>query len=117
MLVAGLLVGLARLRCGGGGPDDRDCATSPSAPVVTVVLLLYLNLTDWFTDPSIGIVLIALSSVGWAFVVTSLSTGLRNRKALYSALTRRGARRRRCGCRCSTSGSTPRTPASWAGRS
>jgi peptide/nickel transport system permease protein len=57
------------------------------AAVVTAGLLVYLNVTDWFTTPSIGIVLITLSSIGWAFVVTLLSTGLRNRKALYSALS------------------------------
>jgi peptide/nickel transport system permease protein len=55
--------------------------------VGVVVLCLYANLTNFFTDPQIGIVLIALISVGWAFAVTELSTGLRNRKALYSSLS------------------------------
>ncbi len=54
---------------------------------VTAALMTYLRVTDWFKDPSIGIVLIAVSSVGWALVVTELSTGLRNRRALYSALS------------------------------
>ena len=85
------------------------------AAAVVVALLVYTNVTDWFTDPSIGIVLIAVSSVGWAFVITMLSTGLRNRRALYSALT--VAASARCsGCRCSTSGTTRETPASSAGR-
>jgi len=54
---------------------------------VTVGLLVYVNLTDWLTDPSIGIVMIAVSSVGSALLMTALSTGLRNRRALLSALT------------------------------
>ena len=53
----------------------------------TAALLIYLDFTEWFADPAIGIVLIAVSSVAWAFIVTTLSTGLRNRKALYSALS------------------------------
>ena len=81
-----------------------------------MLLLVYINLTDWFNDPSIGIVLIAVSSVGWAFLITILSTGLRNRKALYSALTVAAVGRRAVACRCSTSGTTHATPASSAGR-
>jgi len=57
------------------------------AAVVVALLLIYAEVTQWFADPSIGIALIALTSVGWAFVVTILSTGLRNRRALYSALS------------------------------
>ncbi len=52
-----------------------------------VVLCLYANLTNFFKDPQVGIVLIILISVGWAVVITELSTGLRNKKALYSALS------------------------------
>ncbi|MET0998214.1 MAG: ABC transporter permease [Marmoricola sp.] len=55
--------------------------------VATAALLIYMNVTDFFNEPSIGIVLLTVSSVGWAFLVTLLSTGLRNRKALYSALS------------------------------
>lgn len=57
------------------------------AAAVTLVALVYLRVTDWFSSPSVGIVLIIISGVAWAFVVTILSTGLRNRRALYSALT------------------------------
>ena len=86
MLVTGLLVGLL-ISAAAGGTRMARLRNFGIGAVITVALLFYLNVTDWFTDPSIGIVLIALSSVGWAFVVTALSTGLRNRKALYSALT------------------------------
>jgi peptide/nickel transport system permease protein len=69
------------------GPAVTRLRNFALAAGAVVVLLVYFNLTDWFKDPSIGIVLIALSAVGWAFLVTLLSTGLRNRKALYSALS------------------------------
>jgi peptide/nickel transport system permease protein len=86
MVLSGVLVGLLISAAVGGSGRSRLRNFAIGA-VVTVVLMLYINLTDWFTDPSIGIVLLALSSVGWAFVVTSLSTGLRNRKALYASLS------------------------------
>ncbi len=70
-----------------GGSRPRRAKIFAAAAGVTLVLLAYLNLTNWYANPSIGIVIIALSSVGWAYVMTILSTGLRNRKALYSALT------------------------------
>ncbi len=70
-----------------GGPGIRRLQNFAIAGGLVVLLLVYFNLTDWFEDPSIGIALIALSSVAWAFVITLLSTGLRNRKALYSALS------------------------------
>jgi peptide/nickel transport system permease protein len=59
--------------------------------VVTVVLGIYVNAVDWFVTPSDGsiidLLLIAVSSVGWAFAITMLSTGFRNRRALSAALT------------------------------
>ena len=58
---------------------------------VTALLCLYINATDWFVTPSEGgildLLLITVSSVGWAFAITILSTGLRNRRALGAALT------------------------------
>ena len=80
--LAGLVVSAAV-----AGPRAARWRNFAMTAVVTAVLLVYLNLTNWFNEPSIGIVLITLSSVGWAFLVTVLSTGLRNRKALYSALS------------------------------
>jgi glutathione transport system permease protein len=59
--------------------------------LVTALLCIYINATDWFVTPSGGgvvdMLLITISSVGWAFVITILSTGLRNRRALGAALT------------------------------
>ncbi|HET7349621.1 MAG TPA: ABC transporter permease [Marmoricola sp.] len=85
VVVAGF-VGLVVSSAAGGKGKDR-LRNFGIAAGATAVLMLYLRVTDWFTEPNIGIVLIALTSVGWAFVVTALSTGLRNRKALYSALS------------------------------
>ncbi len=86
VIVSGLVVG-AIISAAAAGSWRSRLRNFAVAALVTALLLVYFNLTNWFTNPSIGIVLIALSSVGWAFLVTTLSTGLRNRKALYSALS------------------------------
>ena len=57
-----------------------------SSPASWSLLAIYINATDWFVTPSDGsvvnLLLITVSSVGWAFAITMLSTGLRNRRAL-----------------------------------
>ena len=77
LVIAGAMPGAWRTRL-------RNAAIGA---VATALLLEYLNVTNFFHDPQLGIVLITLLSLGWAFVITSLSTGLRNRRALYSALS------------------------------
>ena len=49
--------------------------------------LWFLSSTKWFANPSIGPIGIALLSVGVAFGVTQLSTGITNKAALRSSLT------------------------------
>jgi peptide/nickel transport system permease protein len=86
MVVAAAVVGLT-VSSAVGGTWPLRLRTFGIAGGLTAALLIYFNLSDWFKDPSLGIVLVALISAGWAVAVTSLSTGLRNRKALYSALS------------------------------
>lgn len=56
------------------------------AAAATAALLIYMQLTDWFTTPHLGIVGVAITSVGAAFIVTIISTGLKKRRALYASL-------------------------------
>jgi peptide/nickel transport system permease protein len=86
IVVSGLFVGLVVSAASGGALRTRLRNFGIGAGA-TWLLMVYLDVTRWFKDPSIGIVLIALSSVTWALIITVLSTGLRNRKALYSALS------------------------------
>ncbi len=86
IVVASLLAGVV-ISAAAAGTTRVRLRNFAAAAGATAALMAYLNLTEWFKEPSIGIVLILVSSVGWAFVMTALSTGLRNRKALYSALT------------------------------
>ena len=81
-LLAGLVVSSAI-----AGSIRKRARNFAIAAVVTVALLAYLEVTNFFDDPSIGLPLILILSLGWALVITTLSTGLRNRRALYAALS------------------------------
>lgn len=69
-----------------GGNARRRIITYVSATIVTFVVEVYILLTGWFDNPHIGIVGIIVISAASAIVVTFLSTGLSNKRALYSAL-------------------------------
>lgn len=56
------------------------------AALATAGVLVYMDLSDWFSHPHIGIVGIVLTAVGIAFGVTTISTGLKKRRALYASL-------------------------------
>jgi peptide/nickel transport system permease protein len=85
-LVAGV-VWLAIL----GGSWRKRLLTFVIAAVSTAGVLAYLSATQWFATPSLGPVVVLVLGVGVAFLVTVLSTGLANRKSLYTALTAVGA--------------------------
>ncbi|MGN8246843.1 ABC transporter permease subunit [Cellulomonas soli] len=54
--------------------------------LVTGVVLYALSATRWFTTPSLGVVVIALTGVAIAYGATALLAGLQNRRALYASL-------------------------------
>jgi peptide/nickel transport system permease protein len=49
-------------------------------------LLSFLSATGWFANPSLGPIVLGILSVGVAFGVTQLSTGITNKAALKSSL-------------------------------
>ncbi len=73
-----------------GGSRDRALRVFGIAAAATFAALVYIDVTEWLTDPGLGIVFIALSGVGIAYVATLLSTGLRNTRARNAALTTAG---------------------------
>jgi peptide/nickel transport system permease protein len=86
IVVAALLCGLVVSAAAAGSRAHR-LRNFAIAGGFTAVVLIYMDLTEWFSDPGIGIVVLTASSIGWALVITGLSTGLRNKRALYSSLT------------------------------
>jgi peptide/nickel transport system permease protein len=70
-----------------GGNWKKRLITFAIAALATGAVLTFFSATKWFDNPSLGIGVVAVLGVGAAFLVTTLSTGLSNRKALYSSLT------------------------------
>lgn len=86
MIVLSVLSGLVWAGMAGGSAARR-LKVLGAALVATLAVLLYIDVTRWLADPGIGVVGIALSGLGLAFLATHLSTGLRNRRARNAALT------------------------------
>lgn len=70
-----------------GGAARRRAIVFAVAAVATAAMLFFISASGWLLDPSLGIVVITVLGVAIAFGVTAVAAGLRNRKALYSALT------------------------------
>ncbi|WP_028047404.1 ABC transporter permease [Cellulomonas sp. URHE0023] len=81
-ILAGLLWSLAI-----GGERRQRALTFVVAFAATFSTFAFLQLTDWWTHPSINPPLLALLGTATAFAVTTLSTGLKNRRALAASLT------------------------------
>ncbi|MDT0165265.1 ABC transporter permease [Actinotalea sp. AC32] len=69
------------------GPVRRRLLVFGVGAVATAALLAFVSATGWLLNPQLGPVVIALLGVGTAFALTAIFAGLRNRKALYTALT------------------------------
>jgi peptide/nickel transport system permease protein len=70
-----------------GGSWKRRGIVAAIAFVVTGGVLVYMSATDWFLKPGLGIVTIAITGIAIAFGITAISSGLKNRRALYASLT------------------------------
>ncbi|MGO4492365.1 ABC transporter permease [Arthrobacter sp. 2YAF22_2] len=84
-LAIGVGLGIVAAVASGGAPKRRLTAGGVVFAFVSAVLI-YFSATEWFKTPGLGPVVIAIAGVGIAFAVTLLSAGLKNRKALQSAL-------------------------------
>ena len=80
--VMGIVIGAAL-----GGEWKRRLMFGGIAGVLTAGILGIMSATGWFTDPGLGPVVILALGLGVAFVIVFLTTGLNNKKALYTALT------------------------------
>ena len=57
------------------------------ATAVTFAVVYFILATGWLNSPSLGMIGIGLTGLAAAVVLTYLSTGLENRKALWTSLT------------------------------
>lgn len=68
------------------GRLSRKAITFAIAVVATGVLGVYINLSGWFLQPTIGIVGIVLTAAAAAYGVPAVLTGLRNRRAVRTSI-------------------------------
>jgi peptide/nickel transport system permease protein len=70
-----------------GGNARRRWMIFGIAAVATFAVLFYISATHWLDNPSLGLPVIIVLSLGLGVLVTVLTTGLENRKSLYTAIT------------------------------
>ncbi|GAB2607156.1 ABC transporter permease [Pseudactinotalea suaedae] len=70
-----------------GGTLRRRLIHGALAALAVALVLGYMQITDWWLQPRLDWVLLTVTSLGIALTVTTLSTGLRNRRSLYTALS------------------------------
>ena len=73
-----------------GGERRRFWTVFGGAFATNFVILWAIDLTDWYLDPGLGPILVAFLSVGIAFGVTAISSGLSDLKAKKAALVMAG---------------------------
>src|SRR4051794_31524534 len=83
MAVIGGLVGYSLI----GGDEPRRLLFGGVGALVVGGIFYYMSVTQWLLDPGLGPVVIAVLGVAIALGVTELTAGVRNRKALNTALT------------------------------
>ncbi len=81
-LLAGVLWMLAI-----GGAVARRLQVFGIATAATFLMFLYLQISDWWSTPEIGPILLLIAGGGTAFAIAAIFAGLHNRRALWSALT------------------------------
>ncbi len=69
-----------------GGDVRRRLVSGVSTGVFILAALLYFDQVDWWRQPALGLPLIIVIGLAGAVLLTALTTGLTNRKVLYSAL-------------------------------
>jgi peptide/nickel transport system permease protein len=70
-----------------GGTAKRRWLIFGIATVVTFGVLFYISATHWLDNPGLGIGVVLVLSVGLGVLVVVLTTGIENRRSLYTALT------------------------------
>lgn len=69
-----------------GGTLRRVLIAAVVGFAAAIGALSYANVTNFFLEPRIGVPLLAVIGIGAAFVTTIITSGLRYRRVLYSAL-------------------------------
>lgn len=86
IVVVSILVGIIAYSLF-GGELKRRLMTGGIAGVFAFVALYYVTVDQWLLNPSLGIVVIALVSIALGLGCTVLTSGLANKRSLYTSMT------------------------------
>lgn len=86
IVIVGLVAGFA-FQAVLGGTRKRRLVTAAVVFAFVTLMLFVFNALDWWRNPMFGIGGVLLVSAAAGVLVTALVAGLRNRRALYAALT------------------------------
>lgn len=86
ILVLALVIGFV-VQSIAGGSAKRRLVTGGVMFVVTFGVLFYFESVNWWTQPALGPGIVAAVGLATAVVMTILTTGLSQRRVLYSGLT------------------------------
>jgi peptide/nickel transport system permease protein len=86
IILAAVLIGIVAYALF-GGERRRRLTTGAISAAVAFAALYFITVNQWLLDPGLGPVVIAILGVGAALGCTVLTSGLGNRKSLYTALT------------------------------
>lgn len=84
--VAGVALAFGLAWTVAGGPRRRRLVFAGPVALAAAALLAFVSRSGWMLDPGLGPVVVALLAVAIAVGVTALLAGLRNTRALVSAL-------------------------------
>jgi len=72
------------------GPVRRRMSVFGGSTAATAALLLFFNFSDWFSDPGLGPVMIAVSALGISVLTVGLIAGFQDRRAMLTGLINAG---------------------------
>jgi peptide/nickel transport system permease protein len=87
VIVLGGLIGAGLAYSIAGGRPLRRLGIALIGGAFCTGILIYVSASQWLLDPGFGPVVLAIFAVGIAYGVTAIMAGVRNRRALGSALT------------------------------
>lgn len=91
IVVVSLLIALAFATLVGGGVRANQLKAGAMAFVLSAGVMVWMDLTQWWSNPSLGLLLVGVSSAAVSVAATALLAGIDNRHVLIAGLATVGA--------------------------
>lgn len=84
IIISSLLIGLSFMAIAGGDTRSRKVRVFLAAFLVSAAVMVFMDLTDWWSNPSLGLLLVAVFAAAVSVGATALLVGLENRRVLLA---------------------------------